>query len=226
MEGPLVALLISCKYAFNRNSHRFLIPDYFRMNYFQVSIEPQRAVMDNECFFCKDLLVPGESNVRVTRCCLQRVHEECQDRWSIDHFICGHCRAPIAALEPVSDKFLSHVRMTQSLLDDEIILCRIAVIMGAGSDVSDENLRLAVRRYLPDLTLTIIERVDCKHGGFRPGRISSVKYLTQTDKWFVVDNSTGTPICNDTKRKGNENLHEVSERQTLRSDDTTECSIK
>lgn len=142
--------------------------------------------MEGECFICRQQLEHAAANVEDTICCHQGVHNGCQEQWCLDHFTCSYCRAPIAPLKPVPDKALQRLRTMEWLLSDQQICFLTVTIVGAGALVNDEDLKSAVRRYLGDSHWTIVEKEETRTGGFTPGRICKVVYVTQAATFDVT----------------------------------------
>lgn len=156
------------------------------------SLHITKITMDQECFFCVQPLVPGERNILKTSCCHQRVHLECEERWSLEYFHCGYCRKSLPVLEPIPVKFLNRFRMTISLLSGELISSLTFTITDAGSDVDNDSLISTVRKELGHWYSMFIERDGRTPKGFHSGRVSQVKIETKDGQYFIVDNPIDT----------------------------------
>ena len=156
--------------------------------------------MDQECFFCQQPVVPNDGNVHHTTCCRQSVHDECQKQWCLRYYHCGNCRTSVPALEPMPSMFLDHFRVTEFLLSDKVISSLTVTIVGAGSEVDEDSLMLAIRKHLGNLYMIFIERQGQTCQGFRSGRITRVKIVTEDGQIFVVNNPIDTGLLRQEKR--------------------------
>ena len=157
--------------------------------------------MDNECFFCRQPVVPNDGNVHNTHCCCQSVHEECQKLWCLRYYHCGNCRTSLPALEPMPGIFLDHFRMTEFLLSDKLISSLTVTIVGAGSEVDEDSLMSAIREDLGYLYIIYIERHGQTRGGFRSGRITRIRIVTEDGQIFVVNNPIDTGLLRQEKTR-------------------------
>ena len=84
--------------------------------------------------------------------------------------------------------FLDHFRLTEFLLSDKVISFLTVTIVGAGSEVDEDSLMSAIREHLGNLYVIFIERQGQPCEGFRSGRITHVRIVTENGQFFVVDN--------------------------------------
>ena len=157
--------------------------------------------MDYECFFCRQPVVPNDGNVHNTTCCRESVHDECQKQWCLQYYHCGNCRTPVPALEPMPSMFLDHFRVTEFLLSDKVISSLTVTIVGAGSEVDEDSLMSAIRKHLGNLYMISIERQGQTCKGFRSGRITRVRIVTEDRQIFVVNNPIDTGLLRQEKRR-------------------------
>ena len=143
-----------------------------------------KSTMGDRCFICLDELTGDIDDVGVTSCCRQRAHKECQQRWIVDHFHCGYCRAPLGVLEPVSDLTLQRFRLVEWLLHQEPVCHRIATIEGVGSLVDETELLYAIEQCLGGRPYSI-EREGIGCGGFQPGRLVRVTYASPVTEFVI-----------------------------------------
>lgn len=152
--------------------------------------------MENECFICKQTLERTKGNVHDTPCCHHSTHMNCQQQWTRERFVCAYCREPLDALEPVPEKFLKRLRMTEWLLSEEEICYQTVTIVDAGSQVRDEDVMSALGGYLDKGHPTYIKKENCNCEGFMPARISSIKYTVLSGASFSVAEHCEGLSCN------------------------------
>ena len=97
--------------------------------------------------------------------------------------------------------FLDHFRMTEFLLSDKLISSLTVTILGAGSEVDEDSLMSAIREDLGYLYIIYIERHGQTRGGFRSGRITRIRIVTEDGQIFVVNNPIDTGLLRKEKTR-------------------------
>lgn len=81
------------------------------------------------------------------------------------------------AIKPLTDSAFERINLGLSLLKDEEVCGRTAIVSGAGNLVDDEELRWALKQYLGDHCYQI-QRTDSTRKGFEPGVVVGVHLKT------------------------------------------------